>query len=807
MPDPQTPAPYEGTGVFYLGRPFDIDAGTAGDAPLLYDSADLTTHGFIVGMTGSGKTGLGIGLMEEAALDGIPVLAIDPKGDLGNMLLTFPELRPDQFQPWVNEREAQEQGITTDALAAEVAERWRSGLADWGQGTDRIQRLRDSAEFAVYTPGSREGRPLSVLGGLDAPAAGEGPDATRERAGALVSGLLSLVGVDADPLQSPEHVFLATVIEHAWAAGAGVDVASLIGSLQSPPMEKLGVLEVDTFFPPKARTALAMRLNALIASPSFAAWTEGEPLDVDALLHGAGGKPRVSVFSIAHLGDAERMFFVTRLLGEVVGWMRRQSGTGSLRAILYLDEIFGYLPPTANPPTKPLLLTLLKQARAFGVGVVLATQNPVDLDYKALSNCGTWWIGRLQTERDKARLLDGLEGASGGGFDRGQTDSLLSRLGKRVFYLHNVHESRPAVFTTRWTMSYLAGPLTLRQLGPLASAGVPPAPAAPTAAPAAAAPAVPAPDAATAGPPALPADVPAVTLAGADGVDPAQVVYVPMLLAEASVAYRSAAHDVDHTTRTVRLAEALDAPDWTPGEDLPTPPRRAGAPATGAAFQPVPAGLQRASAWRAAETEFRRWIAAERPLSLWRTSDPKLVSTPGEAQDAFQARVAHAVREARDAKKTQIRARYQDKLKRVEEQIQKADRAVDREQAQVRNRGFDAVVNVGSGLLGAFLGRRITRTSVRQVGQAARSAGRVQAERADVAAAEARRADQEAKYADLDADLTRELEALDLHAAPAPEPVEVRAKQTDVGVETITLAWVPFVRTADGRLARKLAGG
>ncbi|MEL6616351.1 MAG: DUF87 domain-containing protein, partial [Bacteroidota bacterium] len=455
---PDAPAPFEGLGVFYLGKEVDPETKDLG-APVLYDSADLTTHAFIVGMTGSGKTGLGVGLIEEAALDKIPVIAIDPKGDLGNLALSFPDLAPGDFRPWIDEGEATREGVTPEALAEQKASLWRKGLGEWGQNADRIRRLQEAADVTIYTPGSDAGVQVSVLGSLDPPPPeARSGEAFTERVDATVSGILTLLGVEADAMSSPEHVFLAKVVGDAWASGASLSLADLIGALQSPPFEAIGVMKVDDFFPARGRTGLAMKLNGLLASPGFAAWAQGEALDANRLFYGESGKPQVSVMSIAHLGDEERMFFVTRLLGEVLAWMRRQPGTGSLRAILYMDEIFGYLPPTGNPASKQLLLTLLKQARAFGLGVVLATQNPVDMDYKALSNCGTWFVGRLQTERDKARLLDGLEGAASGGFDRAEVDALLSGIGKRRFLLHNVHESAPTLMATRWVLNYLAGP-------------------------------------------------------------------------------------------------------------------------------------------------------------------------------------------------------------------------------------------------------------------------------------------------------------------------------------------------------------
>ncbi len=460
---------YEKLGALYLGRTCDPATGADTREPLLYDSRDLTTHAVCVGMTGSGKTGLCLALLEEAAIDGVPAIVIDPKGDLGNLLLTFPDLQPQDFRPWVDAGEAARKNLDPDAYAAATAENWRKGLADWDQDGARIARFREAVELTLYTPGSTVGTPLSVLRSFAAPPAELRDDASslRDRISAAVSGLLGLVGVAADPLQSREHILLSTLFDHAWRNGQDLDIAALIQSIQKPPFDKVGVFDLETFFPARERLGLAMSLNNLLAAPGFAAWMEGEALDIQRLLYTPAGKPRISIISIAHLNDAERMFVVTLLLGEVVAWMRRQSGTSSLRALLYMDEIFGYFPPSAMPPSKIPLLTLMKQARAFGLGVVLSTQNPVDLDYKGLSNAGTWFIGRLQTERDKARVIDGLLSGGDGSLDKATLEPLLANLGNRVFLMRNVHDDAPVLFRTRWALSYLRGPLTLQEIGRL----------------------------------------------------------------------------------------------------------------------------------------------------------------------------------------------------------------------------------------------------------------------------------------------------------------------------------------------------
>jgi hypothetical protein len=454
-------------GEFFLGRVFDPALGKTSDKALIYKADDLTTHAVVVGMTGSGKTGLCIGLLEEAALDGLPAMMIDPKGDLTNLLLHFPELRPQDFQPWINTDLARRAGIGIDEVARQEADKWKKGLEDWGIGHERLLALQQAAQFAIYTPGSDAGLPVSILASLQAPTIpwDANKELLREKISGTVTAILGLVGLkDIDPVRSREHILLSNIFENAWKAGSDLDLGELILQTQTPPFQKLGVFDINTFYPQKDRFDLAMQLNNILAAPSFQTWIEGQPLDIAQLMRAPDGRPRHSVFYIAHLTDDERMFFVTLLFSAIEAWMRSQTGSPSLRTLVYFDEIFGYLPPIANPPSKQVMLRMLKQARAFGVGLVLATQNPVDMDYKGLSNTGTWMIGKLQTDQDKQRLLDGLEGAAPGSFDRKEYDHMISGIGKRVFLLHNVHESKPVLFSTRWAMNYLAGPLTRPQI-------------------------------------------------------------------------------------------------------------------------------------------------------------------------------------------------------------------------------------------------------------------------------------------------------------------------------------------------------
>ncbi len=652
---------YEKLGAFYLGRQYDPSAGKRLDDLVLYDSKDLVTHGVCVGMTGSGKTGLCLCILEEAALDGIPVIAIDPKGDLANLLLTFPNLAPEDFRPWVNEDDARRKGMTAEQFAASQAATWSNGLAEWAQDGERIARLRAAADFAIYTPGSTAGLPLSILRSLSAPppALREDRELLTDRVTTTVTSLLTLIGIDADPVRSREHVLLSTILSTAWAAGRDLGLASLIGQIQQPGVARIGVLELETFFPATDRFGLAAAFNNVLAAPGFEAWLEGEPLSVDRLFYAPDGRPRVSIISIAHLGERERMFFVSMLLNELVGWMRTQSGTTSLRALFYMDEIFGFFPPVANPPSKTPLLTLLKQGRAFGVGTLLATQNPVDLDYKGLSNAGTWLLGRLQTERDKARVLEGLEGAmasSGARFDRAQCDRVLSGLANRVFMMNNVHEDAPVVFETRWAMSYLRGPLTRNQIkqlmaprkatqaeaaaAPSAASVPPPAPAPQTAS---AAPVTSGP--AAAGRPVLPPELRQffVPIRRAQPGS-SRMVYEPMVVGVASVAFANPKLGVACSRTPAVLAPIdpnLSSASWQNGsvleltaQDLELDPSE-----QGAGFLDLPQAASRPKSYDGWSKDLVRWLFQTQQIELLQSPSTGAVSKPDEAERDFRIRL------------------------------------------------------------------------------------------------------------------------------------------------------------------------
>ncbi|MCC7259073.1 MAG: ATP-binding protein [Gammaproteobacteria bacterium] len=797
---------FEKLGVFYLGRRMGEDGSAAGGELTLYDSRDLTTHAVIIGMTGSGKTGLGIDLIEEAAIDHIPVIAIDPKGDLGNLLLTFPQLAPADFQPWVDPRAAAENGQSPADYAAAQAATWKQGLADWGQAPERIGALRAAAEFAVYTPGSTAGLPLSVLKEFAPPPAELLADADlySERLQGTATGLMALLGIDADPMTSREHILVSNLLDHAWRAGKALDLAALIGGIQKPPFARLGVLDLDSSYPAAERQALALRLNNLLAAPGFEAWTRGAALSADALLYGPDGRPRVSVINIAHLGDAQRMFFVTLLLAELVAWMRRQSGSPSLRAILYMDEVFGYMPPVANPPSKLLLLTLLKQARAFGLGVVLATQNPVDLDYKGLANAGTWFIGRLQTERDKARVLEGLLGAAGGErLDAQALERTLAGLGKRQFLLHNVNEERPEVFATRWAMSYLAGPLSREQIRTLMAGSVRPEAPVPTPAPSPAAPLARA-------RPVLPAAVrqlflPAARLPHAGE----RLVYEPRVLAVAAVAWTHDKLGVDERREFVLAAAApagAGGLDWAAAEELAVPAAELERePEPDASFGEPGEALAQAAGYKEWERQLRRWLGAERALTLHRSPALGETSRSGESERDFRIRLQQLGNERRDVAAAKLKQKYAPKFAALEARALRAEQAHERQAEQARDAKLGAAVSIGTAVLGALFGRGRSLGSASRVGTAVRRTGSIGRESGDVRRAEETltrvQADQEA----LQAEFQRELDALQGRFAAQAEPLEtipVRPKAGDIEVRFLGVGWIPCIEDAAGQLQR-----
>ncbi len=738
----------EGLGIFYLGRNYDAAQSKSTGTPLLYDAKDLVTHAVCVGMTGSGKTGLCIDLIEEAALDGIPSILIDPKGDLANLLLTFPDLAAKDFAPWVNADDAARKNLSVDDYAAQQADLWRSGLAKWGQGGERIARLRAAADFAIYTPGSSAGLPVSILKSFDAPPAALVNDAELfgERVQGTATSLLGLLGIDADPVQSREHILLSNLFDNAWRQGQNLDLATLVQRVQNPPFARVGALELEVFYPAKERFKLAIAINNLLASPSFAAWTDGAPLDIASFLHTPQGKPRVTIFSIAHLSDAERMFFVSLLLNQMIGWMRQQPGTTSLRALLYMDEIFGYFPPVANPPSKTPLLTLLKQARAFGVGIVLASQNPVDLDYKGLANTGTWFIGRLQTDRDKQRLLDGLEGAAANSsfdrasFNRTTMDTTLSGLGQRVFLMNNVHSSGPVLFESRWSMSYLRGPLTREQIKVLMDP--------------------------VKGPASTPTQKPPAVSASVDKT----------VVGSAALRFTDTKNKIDQQT-TVVIAAPLDGktnnPDWdhaslAPDEALSGDP-------------PAPTVLK---SW---QRDFTNWLANTQTLEVYRCDTLEMCSNAGESLRDFRSRIDGPLREERDRQVADLRNKYAPKVTALQDRLRRAQDMKQKQQEQSTSAKITTILQIGSSILGAFLSKSHN-VSPTKIVTAGRAATRAYGESQDVGRADETVEAVQQQWNDLNAQLEGEIKALqDLHD-PAKEQIAtttLRPNRTAVVVKAM----------------------
>ncbi|MGI9177467.1 MAG: ATP-binding protein [Pirellulales bacterium] len=799
------PAAIEGLGVFYLGQKVDGDSGKPSGGPLLVDAKRFTTHAVCVGMTGSGKTGLLIDLIEEAALDGIPTLVIDPKGDLANVLLSFPNLSAGDFLPWLEPEAARREGITLEELADRTAKKWSDGLAASGQSGDRIRRLHEAAEMAVYTPGSRAGRPLAMLGSLEAPAAAilDDPEARRERIESLVSAILALVGIDAEPGRSREHVLLSTIIDSLWKSGQRVDFGTLVRAIPAPPIERVGFLDLENFYPAGDRFQLASRLNTVAAAPGFEAWLDGEPLDIGRLLWTPEGRPRVAVVSIAHLADAQRMAFVTLLAGATISWMRAQGGTSALRAMFLMDEVFGYVPPTANPPSKTPILTLLKQARAYGLGVVLATQNPVDLDYKGLSNAGLWFLGRLQTARDKARVLDGLEGAAqaaGGSFDRSRLDALLSGLEQRRFLMHSVHGDEETLFQSRWTMAYLRGPLLREEIrrlttGPAAGGASGSSP------PAAASAATPMPSFGTraGGPrPILPPGVREVFLPPAHAVPLDTLVrYEPAILGRARVRYSKPAAGIEVDREVVCLApasESLGESAWEAAEQFAEAPQTEPAPRTGS-FAPLPPALAGPRGYATLSASLKSHLGRTSKLTAWSAPALAAVSRPGESQGDFRVRIAHRVKEWRDEQIEKVRDKQAAKLAGIADKIDRARQKVEREKAEAKNQSMQTYVSIGTAVIGALLGRK--KASATTIGRAAtsmRSASRAARQQADVAHAEESLSTLEEKRMQLEEEIEQELDRIRFETSPesiALEEIEIPAKKTDIVIDEVVLAWRP----------------
>lgn len=844
-------------GKFYLGRIFDAQQGKVSEQPLLYDPADLTTHAIVVGMTGSGKTGLCIDLLEEAALAGIPALLIDPKGDITNTLLHFPDLTAQDFQPWVNPDQARQEGKSIEQAAQETATRWKNGLAEWGIGSDRIQALKNAAHFAIYTPGSDAGIPISILASLKAPTISwEGNrEILREKISGTVTALLGLLGVqDIDPVRSREHILLANIFENSWSKGKDLDLGELILQTQTPPFAKLGVFDVNAFFPEKDRFELAMLLNNILAAPAFQTWIEGHPLDIPALLFGPDGRPRHSVFYIAHLTDAERMFFVTLLYSTVETWMRSQPGTTLLRAILYFDEIYGYVPPVGNPPSKPLMLRMLKQARAFGVGQVLVTQNPVDVDYKGMSNAGSWFIGKLQTDQDKARLLDGLESAMAGNLDRATYDRLISTLGKRVFLLHNVHAKGPQLFQTRWAMNYLAGPLTRAQIPaanrlvgvltgqPLAEVPVSPTSVIPSSVSLGQLQAVPlptSPDVSTPADaakqtvlasvtsqtrPATPTGIAeyflpnnltftqAFKVAGRTYPPDARnqgLIYRPVLLGQARARFLNRKYNLDYEMyRTVLVTQ----PDrrgivrWEQFTIQPVSPENLDqAPDPQAHFVPLEAPFTDGKLLAAMGKDFLEWAYRSAQLKIRANETLGVYAGPEVSAADFRKALAEAARSQRDREIKKTLAALDRQIKTLQDKLAREERELAGDQAELSQRKLEEMGTHAENVLGLFGGRR----SSRRLSSSLTKRRLTEQAKADVEESLDAIADFKRQLAKLQQDKAAVIEEINARwgeIANQVSEIPVTALKKDVRLDFFGVAWMPFYLVRIGEMVEEMPG-
>ncbi len=828
-------------GEMFLGGEIDPVSGKRVLRDIIYDASNLTTHGIIVGMTGSGKTGLGIVMLEEALSSGIPCLILDPKGDMGNLLLNFPSFSPRDFLPWINEAEAKSRAISADQLAVQISESWRSGLAEWGIGPDRMQKLADSAGYTIYTPGSVSGVPINVVGSLVAPRL-DWSDSSQAEIGrneieGLVSSFLVLARIDADPISSPEHILMANIIEKAWSEGRDLDLGSLIAQVRHPPIRKLGVFEIDSFYPQKERDRLAIRLNGLIASPSFAAWMAGPPLDIERMLYSPRGQPQASIIYLAHLSESERQFVVTLILSRLITWMRRQSGTPDLRALVYMDEVFGFAPPTAEPPSKKQILTILKQGRAYGVGMVLSTQNPVDLDYKAMSNAGTWMIGRLQTERDKARILEGIESVSGQ-TDMKLFDRLISNLGKRQFVLQSAKAKEPVIFTSRWSMSYLAGPLDRNQIErltrdhPLRSISVSPSFAGAAYVPAASESFETASAAAsqerlpkgegmeiTRGgsvgvPPKASGEISRDESQVAPRVDPSSAVYyldpsapwasqvrsIPGgrrlqagLIARVHLKYDDNKAAVDHTEEweaiIFPLSQRFDPRsainvDYDDRDLASRPPERA-------IYLLPNADLDKASYFKEAKSALQDHLARNRSITILRNPALDLYSRVGESRNDFERRCAQAAEDKADAEMAKLKDKHESSINRIKSQLNNADRRVRELNTDTRQRQQEELLHGAGDLLSGLLGGR--RRSLSLGGAASRRSMTIRTQER-LRSAEEKKEEKESELEELEDKLAEEISAISDRwkiAADQIEEIEIPLEKADIDVEEVSVLWIP----------------
>ena len=762
---------YEKMGLFYLGKDSDDDSLT------LYKSKHLTTHAIIIGMTGSGKTGLGIDLIEEAAIDNIPVLVIDPKGDMGNLCLAFPQMRPEDFKPWIDESTASAKGKSVDELAKETAKMWKEGIESFSQDLERVKRYAE-VEKTIYTPGSTAGVSVNILGSFSAPSEEviDDVDMFASLINSTVSSLLSLISIDADPVSSKEHLLLSNIFYYFWSKQISLSLEELIGYIANPPFEKIGIMQLKTFYPQKERLDLAMKFNSVLSSVGFSTWITGEPLDIGNMLYDKNGKAKIAIFSIAHLSDNERMFFVTILLNRFLNWMRRQKGSSALKAMLYMDEIFGYFPPSKNPPSKEPMMLLLKQARAFGIGVVLSTQNPVDIDYKGLSNIGTWFVGKLQTKQDISKVVDSLAD----GEDKKEVAKRIANLKGRHFYLKNVHEDDVREFYTRWVLSYLKGPMTKDDIRKLMK------------------------DKKTE----QPKESVTVRKEGTAGIKPmiskkikeyfndtninSDDPFYPYIYANAKVRFYNQKRGIDTEEAfdyKLELYEEMNTIDWSEAYEE-KPENLSLKCKSSAKFAKLPAIVQEASSLKEFERKLKDYLYHNRRIELFACKKLKMESEIGESESDFRARVDGVLKEKKEAEIEKIEKRYKTKFERLQDKLQRLEIKLEKEKSDVSSKTTDTILDVGLGILGALFGRKSS--AITKSASALKKGGRILKEKKDVEAVEAQIAEVQEDIKNLKEDLEAEIEKIEEKYSPENyeiEPLIIKPRRSDVSVEDIALLW------------------
>jgi hypothetical protein len=811
-------------GFFYLGKEFSQEKDKLLDQGYLYDASDLTTHGVVFGMTGSGKTGLCIGLLEEAIKEDIPVIIVDPKGDVANLALVFPELSPGDFKKWVSPTQAQREGKDLDTYAAEVAESWKKGLNSWGISREYILSLQQKMDLRIFTPGSSAGMPVSIVQGFKAP----GAEMARDEEGLLekirntVSALLSLLGISADPLTSQPHILISNIIDHYWRLGRDLTLEELILNIQKPPFQRLGVFEVNQLMDEKERVELAFKINNIVAAPSFRFWKTGMPLSAGRLFEKKAGKVPVNIFYIAHLNDNERMFFLSLLLNEIVDWIRKQSGATDLKYLFYMDEIYGYLPPyPQNPPSKNPLMILMKQARAFGLGVVLVTQNPKDIDYKALTNTGTWFIGKLQADTDRERVMEGLRGildASGDSLDAAEINNLLASLKKRVFLVKNVHESGVKLFQTRWAISYLAGPLTREQIKDLIlpekalpqQPEVPPAappympsfapphpPYSPPPGPSAAPPPIP-----TAGPPPMPPSMPTrsdllpfaplpdtpIEYLYESSADSRGKSYSPYLYLQGELIF-----DDNQLGIYVRKKYFASVPmeaniDWRESKLEETEVEYSSEPDTGVLGYETLKTKFNYSALRNMQTSFKNYLFAQHVLKLLINRDLKLVSEADEAEEAFRTRCRGVVEKMIDKEIEKLKDTYARKIERLEDRIEREKIKVQKLKKEASSKRTEEFLSIGESVLGVLLGGKSVRglaTAARRRRSTASASDRVKLGKTNLSQLEEDILQLQEELEDKIADI----EDKHYERADKIEPFDVRLEKEDIIIARQSILW------------------